>query len=247
MLFRSAALKQAIQITYQLEENELAVTVPPDDARGTRILFYEAAEGGAGVLRRIVQEPSALLKVARNAIDVCHYDPDTGGNYKRGRFSKEDCALACYDCLMTYGNQRDHKSLDRHAAVKVLQKLQQCTVGPSPVRLPRAELVEQLLRCCQNDLERDWVRYLDTRGYHLPNKAQHHIPDCNLRADFFYESKNHAIFVDGPMHREPDVKRRDAEQEEAMLNAGIGFVRFKVGTDWDAIIANYPNLFGSPK
>ena len=73
-----AALKSALQVVFQLEDNELAShPLPsPDDRR--RILFYEAAEGGAGVLRRLVEEPGALAEVARVALEVCHFDPDTG-------------------------------------------------------------------------------------------------------------------------------------------------------------------------
>ena len=46
------ALKQAIQIQYQLEDSELAAEALPDDNDQRVILFYEAAEGGAGVLRQ---------------------------------------------------------------------------------------------------------------------------------------------------------------------------------------------------
>ena len=44
-----AALKHAIQIVYQLEDNELAAEALPDRQKRRQLLFYESAEGGAGV------------------------------------------------------------------------------------------------------------------------------------------------------------------------------------------------------
>src|SRR5205085_1737349 len=67
-----------IQIEFQLEDNELAAEPLPhrDDRRV--ILLYESAEGGAGVLHRLLGDPDALARVARQALDVCHYDAATG-------------------------------------------------------------------------------------------------------------------------------------------------------------------------
>ena len=48
-----AALKNAIQIVFQLEDSELAAEPLPDANNRRVILFYEAAEGGAGVLRQL--------------------------------------------------------------------------------------------------------------------------------------------------------------------------------------------------
>jgi len=36
-----------------------------------------------------------------------------GGGSRAAFGATEDCEAACYDCLMSYGNQRDHKHLDR--------------------------------------------------------------------------------------------------------------------------------------
>ena len=55
-----AALKNAILAVYQLEEDELAAEPLPSAQNRRKILLYEAAEGGAGVLRRLVEEPEAL-------------------------------------------------------------------------------------------------------------------------------------------------------------------------------------------
>ena len=52
-----AAFKEAIQQHFQLEPRELACEPMPAPADRTEILFYEASEGGAGVLRQIVEDP----------------------------------------------------------------------------------------------------------------------------------------------------------------------------------------------
>ena len=41
------------------------------------LLLFEAAEGGAGVLRRLATEQNPIRQVARRAIALMHYDPDT--------------------------------------------------------------------------------------------------------------------------------------------------------------------------
>ena len=124
-----SALKKAIQAVYQLEDNEIgAEPLPsPDDRR--QMLFYEASEGGAGVLRRLLDEPMALEELAREALRICHFDPATGHDERRSVGATEDCEAACYDCLMTYANQRDHPLLDR-------QQVRETLLEPDPVQAP---------------------------------------------------------------------------------------------------------------
>ena len=64
-----AALKQAIQQVYQLEPSELAVESLPNSSNRKVLSFYEAAEGGAGVLRQVVTDPNAVSKIARVALE----------------------------------------------------------------------------------------------------------------------------------------------------------------------------------
>lgn len=72
-----AALKNAIQVEYQLEESELAAEPMPLFDERHLILFYEASEGGAGVLRRLVDDSAAFGEVCSRALSLLHFSPWT--------------------------------------------------------------------------------------------------------------------------------------------------------------------------
>ncbi|CAM5583373.1 RNA polymerase-associated protein RapA [Streptomyces griseoloalbus] len=117
------ALERGIEAAFELEDSELtAELLPPDDGPRRRMLFTEAAEGGAGVLRRIQHEKDALAKAARTALEICHFDPDTGEDLG-GPSEHEKCARGCYTCLLTYANQGHHLQLSRHTARPLLLRL----------------------------------------------------------------------------------------------------------------------------
>ena len=120
-----AALKNAIQVCYQLEDNELATELLPNRVEPRLLLLYESAEGGAGVLRRLLDDPHAFALVARTALEVCHFDPDSGEDRGGPEGSGDGCEAACYDCLMHYGNQPVHRRLDRQKIKDVLRLVSQ--------------------------------------------------------------------------------------------------------------------------
>jgi hypothetical protein len=110
------ALLRGIEAVFQLEEGEiLAEPMPQRDAR-TGFLFYEATEGGAGVLTRLVAEPERLAEVAREALAIMHFDLSSGVPDVATMLVDEPgtaCVAACYRCVMSYFNQPDHELLDR--------------------------------------------------------------------------------------------------------------------------------------
>ena len=63
-----AALKRGIEMTFQIEESELVAEPLPRQDDRKALLFYEAAEGGAGVLTRLATEPGAMAQVAAQAL-----------------------------------------------------------------------------------------------------------------------------------------------------------------------------------
>lgn len=239
-----AALKHALQIHFQLEENELAAEPLPDDQTRRLLLFYEAAEGGAGVLRRLLDDPQALASLASTALELCHFDPQTGADLRRAPRAREDCEAACYDCLMSYANQREHALLDRQSVRTLLLHLAQGHTTASPTLATRATHLEHLLRQAGSELERRWLRWLDTQGYRLPDRAQLFIESCQTRPDFFYADHHTAIYIDGPPHDSADRQVRDQQQTEAMEDAGYTVIRCGHLDDWAQIATRYPYIFG---
>jgi very-short-patch-repair endonuclease len=52
--------------------------------------------------------------------------------------------------------------------------------------------------------------------------------------------------VDGSHHLYEERKQRDAAQSECMEDIGYTVIRFGLLTDWEQILAKYPNIFGVP-
>ncbi len=244
-----AAFKKAIQIKYQVEDNELAAEPLPDTDNRHMILLYESAEGGAGVLRQLIEDQDAVSTVAREALTLCHYDPDTGENLGHGHSTDEDCTAACYDCLMSYSNQRDHRLLDRESIKDFLLELMKTTVKAAPGNIPRTQHLEQLKRLAGSDLELKWLDYIDELNLNLPTKAQVLIEACSTRPDFVYENNNcrAAIYIDGPHHDYPDRQERDKQQTECLEDLGYLVIRFIHHESWMEVIENSPSIFGRGK
>ena len=146
---------------------------------------------------------------ARVALEVCHFDPDSGEDRRRARHSEEDCEAACYDCLLSYSNQREHPMLDRQTIRDVLLALAASSIETSPSGATRESHLDQLLRLCDSELERDWLTYLDARHCRLPDEAQAMFEGCRTRCDFLYRSQYAVIYVDGSHHDYPERQQRD--------------------------------------
>lgn len=239
-----AILKSAIQVKYQLEDNELAAEPLPNELERNVILLYESAEGGAGVLRRLLDEPQAIREVAQEALQLCHFDPETETDLRHAPRAQEDCEAACYDCLLSYYNQRDHQLLDRYAIRDFLFDLAEAHVVAGPTEKPRSEHLEQLMRQADSELERKWLRYLEKHQLHLPTHAQRLIESCGTRPDFFYEDYQAAIYVDGHYHDYPERRERDVAYTECLEDRGYIVIRFGREEDWASKFAGYPNIFG---
>ncbi|MET9145260.1 protein kinase [Streptomyces sp. NPDC004042] len=240
------ALERGIEAAFELEDSELtAELLPPDEGPRRRMLFTEAAEGGAGVLRRIQHDKGALAKAARTALEICHFDPDTGGD-EGGPKGGEKCARGCYACLLTYANQTHHRQLSRHAAQPLLVRLADSgteredrgesrserfrrlapQASPTPVEADLADLLAQ----------GDLLGWLRAKGYRLPDEVEVLVPEAGACPDLVFrlDGANLAVFVDVPGHT-PD-STRDVEAGYRLEEAGWDVLRFPADADWDAIV-----------
>ena len=216
------ALQRGMQILFQIEEQEIAVNrIGKNTER--RILFWEAAEGGNGIWPRLFEEPAAVAHVAREALDVCHFDPDTGED----KLGSDQCGRACYRCLLSYSNQIDHPLLDRFLIRDYLMQLRRAAT----TRFAAARSYEEQYlwleqaRDPNSSLESEFLKVLYRTRRHLPDRAQFR-PESGIyaEADFYYERdgmKGIAVFIDGPTHDEPVQRQRDDAERRSSMTWGI--------------------------
>ncbi|WP_228045803.1 DEAD/DEAH box helicase, partial [Tolypothrix sp. LEGE 11397] len=174
-------LETAIQAVYKLEADEL------DSERlgaGKYLLFWEAAEGGAGVLSQLLEKPEAFKKIADAALDICHFTQP-----------KESCIQACYECLLSYRNQFDHALINRHLIKPWLDLLLESSVITQTKGLSRDQQYQKLLQQTDpnSDFERVVLQEIYQRGYKLPDAGQKLIPEANCKPDFVYEQEAIAL------------------------------------------------------
>ena len=245
MVSLQSAFKQAIQQCYQLEDFELSADVLPTQGEPKTLLFVESAEGGAGVLRHLVEDPKALPDIASTALAICHFAED-GTDLGKAEHAAEPCAAACYDCLMNYGNQRSHKDLNRHAIRDFLMAMQHSSLAAASPVQGQADRLAALKKLCESELEEQWLDFLYTRELNLPDKAQVRLSVCETVVDFWYEKEATAIYIDGPWHEFNDRIARDDAIQEKLEDSGITVIRFAKGEQWLAEINKHPSLFGKP-
>ncbi|WSQ26052.1 protein kinase [Streptomyces sp. NBC_01230] len=254
------AMERGIEAAFELEDSELSSELlPPDDGPRNRILFTEAAEGGAGVLRRLQAEPDALAKAARKALEICHFDED--GNDIGGPHKDRPCARGCYECLLTYGNQLNHTHIDRHTARDLLLRLASATAKREGRGESRTEQFKRLLgrpsdtstaaeaaaeaAVVEAVAQDNLLTWLKAKGLNLPDDGETLITEANAQADFVYRlpNVNLAVFVDLPGTEMTAL--RDEDAEERLLDARWDVIRFPHDADWDEIAASHASYFGT--
>ena len=240
------ALERGIEAAFELEDSELTVELlPPDEGPRDRMLFTEAAEGGAGVLRRLQSEDDALRIACQHALAICHFDSD--GNDLALPGTDRPCARGCYDCLLSYSNQLHHGAIDRHSIRVLLLRLASAAVQPKDVVESRGDQLRRLLDETQGRLQRDFLGWLKEHGLRFPDAAQTLVEDAVARPDFVYRlpGVNLAVFVDGPEEDDKLTGERDASAEERLFDRSWDVIRLRYDADWAAIAAEHVRYFGS--
>ena len=229
------ALERGIEAAFQLEDSELSSEGLPDPEHKGRALLVESAEGGAGALRRLVDDPSALPRAARTALQIMHFDPDTGADLSTDdpAAGRERCVRACYDCLLSYGNQGLHEMIDRHLVRDLFLRFTAAAVehpgrkGGEPTgqaAAPRAA---------------EFVAWLRSRGLRLPDEVGQQAHGA--RPDLIYRlpDGNAAIFIE-----DTQGAGRDEQAQDDLRDLGWSVIIIGPGRDWAATAARYPSVFG---
>ena len=173
-----AALKRGIELVFQIEESELVAEPLPTQDERKALMFYEAAEGGAGVLTRLATEPNALAEVAAQALERMHHRKPTGAWSVealpeleiRRKDGSSICEAGCYQCLLSYFNQPDHEHINRRDAsalsllvalanARVVQQQAADTPGAPPLTQERGG----------GELHVQWLAAAKTAGCRLPD------------------------------------------------------------------------------
>jgi hypothetical protein len=252
------ALKRGIEAVFQLENSELAAEPLPDrtgDNAWAVLLLFEAAErwrrGPAAPRVRARRHPG---RRARSSEDPALRPDDRsrpGAARARPPPDAEKCAQACYDCLLSYGNQWEHRALDRHKAKDALLALAAGTleiggIGGEDRATQHARLAKR-----KQHLRDRVAQGVRGGGYRLPDLAQALLDDVpSVRPDFSYRRADGdcAIFIDGPVHEHAHIAQKDKKAQQRLENEGWLVLRFTTDRSaWPAIFSANSKTFGAGK
>ena len=202
-------LEQALGVSMELDEREVSgfVSDVPEDPDRKRLVMYETAEGGTGAVQSLT-DPHRLKAILKSARELLHEGED-------------GCEKACYECLRTFYNQRDHELLDRMLVLPFLQSLEDLSV--EGVQVQDEEVFTQLHEQCQSGFEREVLRAIRDSELPLPDEAQRTVYEGDepvAEADFFYEPRM-LVFVDGSPHYKDYIKHADREKRLRLKRMGV--------------------------
>jgi len=231
-----AALKRGMTQTFQIEESELVVEALPDRQHRKSLLFYEAAEGGAGVLSRIAQDPGQMAMVARTALQIMHFnlptasfEPGELASFEERTVSGERiCEAGCYQCLLSYYNQPDHDLINRRdSSAQAL--LAQLANGVVQRNEPSADE-----RNASSTLGA-WLAGIAHFGLRPPDSTDVDLQEGRWTADALYKSSRTLIFLSAP----------ESELLTYAADRGYGTLAFSSdASQWADLFAEHPEIFG---
>ena len=235
-----AALKRGIEMTFQIEESELVAEPLPQQDDRKALLFYEAAEGGAGVLTRLATDSGAMAQVAAAALRLMHHGEPKGAWAVDGlsalELKKPDgqsiCEAGCYQCLLSYFNQPDHPHINRRnpQALEMLVALANSNVMPEqkthtaqPLTMPPGD----------DDLLAQWQHAVQSGGHRPPDGTQ--VPALQGKITVAAQYKTaRTLVVLSPL---------PAEHLAALVDKGQTVLDMSNPAQWPEQFASHPHVF----
>ena len=209
------------------------------------ILFYEAAEGGAGVLRRLVaraRRPAARSRAP--ALELCHFDPDTGDGPRRcarapRRPARPPATTACSRTATSATTACSTASRSRRSCSRSATR-----DGASLATRPDTpeEHLAKLKALAGSELERRWLRLPARPRPRAADRGAEGDPGDLRAAGLRLRRDDVVVFIDGPVHDYPNIAERDdRDPRRARGRAATSSSRSAMDeADWPAVVAHVP-------
>ena len=233
-------------MTFQIEESELVAEPLPKQDDRKALLFYEAAEGGAGVLTRLATEPGAMAQVAAQALRLMHHHQPTGPWTVDGLDALEQktatgqsiCEAGCYQCLLSYFNQPDHDHINRRnaQAIEMLVALANAQVAAAPDEpAPTSQASGQTTAAAESsdDLFTQWQQALQAGGHREPDQYQVPVLGGQLTVAGQYKAARTVVVLVPPL----------AEHVAALVDKGQTVLDMSNPSQWPHQFDSHPHVF----
>lgn len=212
------SIHRGILIAFNLEEREIGYFLAKSTNEQIlyRMIFYENTSGGTGCLSAMVEKPAFQL-VLQKTHEILHGNDDEG------------CEEACYQCLLSFYNQRDHAQLNRHLTLDWIAALGEFEIIHHD-SFDQAHY-DDLMGKCDFQSEKTVLEQIKALKIKLPDEAQKTIYNNDNApiaiADLFYKPKL-VVFVDGSVHYLDYVRAGDDAKRRELRAMGYRIVVIKV-------------------
>ena len=230
------ALKKGIQFEFQVEEQEISTELI-GKGKNWRIVIWESAEGGTGISEVLINDKKAFARIAEKALELCHF---TSQGKEDGSAAQKACVAACYECLLSYTNQNEHRFIDRNIIKDFLVELKNGETVEIGQKRNRQEQYEWLKKNIDpiSTLEAKFLEFLYSAGYKLPDFAQFRpTAEIMVQPDFYYDRGDMpgvCIFVDGPKHDSPEVTKHDNTVRKQLEDKGFRVISINYATEFES-------------
>jgi superfamily II DNA or RNA helicase len=227
------ALNLALSLALRQGPGEIrSFDIPCNDQSKVKVLFYEATSGSAGALTRVMEDGYFRL-VAEQALEALHYGRD-------GENLMPQCAKACYQCLLDFQNQREHKYIDRTLVRDTLLWMLTAEAQTTDDENTWQQLISEISGRPGSENEKTFLELLRENGF--PPPAKHHYPipeETSPIAEIDYmidtgKSRVH-VLVDGSVHHDKWIHQIDENKRQGLRDAGYRIFEFDTSKPEESI------------